>query len=354
MFSESLRRQLELLNRSARSPTALSQPSNDVIQCDRNNSGTPDCVVQNLPLPQAMAMVPLPGHETFHSDACHLTIQQPLRDTWTLAHEVIEKSQRNWPANRHTGLRNPTPKDRLLAELTAFYQAFPQRVLFLDLETCGLAGSTIFLVGLLAMQDDSWQCIQLWARNYGEEKAILQSLWKIASEHDVLVTFNGKSFDWPQIHSRSTIHKLGRDPSLPRIADQGSPDKSPHGASSAMDESLQKPSLECEILSESSQRPHLVQLDLLHHARRIWKSQFLNCRLQTLERNLCGRVRFDDIPGRHIPSAYHQYVQTGDTREVRRVLHHNTLDLLTLFQITLRVMEIVDFSQYETHQRRAS
>lgn len=352
MFSESLRRQLEILNRSAPSPTVLDEQSNQVLRSDTKHFGT-DIAVQNLPSPQAMTMVPLPGHDTFHSDGCHLTIQQPLRNTWTLAHEVIEKSQRNWPANRVLS-PDAHPKDRLLAELTAFYHAFPRRVMFLDLETCGLAGSTIFLVGLLVMQHDTWQCIQLWARDYGEEKAILESLWKIAAEHDVLVTFNGKSFDWPQIHSRSTIHKLGRDPSLPRIADHGSAVEQAQCGTTPADGTLQRTSLEREMISESSHRPHLVQFDLLHHARRIWKSQFPNCRLQTLERNLCGRVRFDDIPGRNIPTAYHQYVQTGDTREVRRVLQHNTLDLLTLLQVTLRVMELVDLSQYDVHQRRAS
>ena len=53
---------------------------------------------------------------------------------------------------------------------------------------------------------------QLLARNYAEEKPLLQTLWNIAADKRVLVTFNGKSFDWPMVHDRSTLHHLGQDP----------------------------------------------------------------------------------------------------------------------------------------------
>ena len=42
-----------------------------------------------------------------------------------------------------------------------------------------------------------------------------------------------------------------------------------------------------------------------------------------------------DIPGSRIPEAYHHYVQTGDTTDVRSILHHNALDLVTLLQLSL-------------------
>jgi uncharacterized protein YprB with RNaseH-like and TPR domain len=60
---------------------------------------------------------------------------------------------------------------------------------------------------------------------------------------------------------------------------------------------------------------------------------------------LCGRVRYDDIAGRSIPAAYHEYVRSGDPRQVRRVLHHNALDLLTLLQIALRLMDALQLPQ---------
>lgn len=219
----------------------------------------------------------------------------------------------------------------------------------MDLETCGLAGSTIFLSGMLVSQEDTWQCAQLWARDYSEEKSILHTFWSMVSGHEVLVTFNGKSFDWPQIQARSTVHRLGRDPSLlPAQTDvvplpSGTNPWRPDGSTP----------LGPGQTGTDTPPPSLAQLDLLHHARRAWKTSLPNCRLQTLERYLCGRARFDDIPGHLIPAAYHEYVQTGDTRQVRRILHHNALDLLTLLQITLRVMEATTTTE-PARRRRAS
>jgi uncharacterized protein YprB with RNaseH-like and TPR domain len=124
---------------------------------------------------------------------------------------------------------------------------------------------------------------------------VLTAVRGLLDDQQVLVTFNGKSFDWPQIRDRSTLHE--RDP--------------------------------------DSVDNHLVHLDLLHHARRRWRCELPNCKLQTLERYICGRHRTGDIPGGDIPAAYHDYVRTGDLAEVRQILHHNALDLVTLLQLSL-------------------
>ena len=81
--------------------------------------------------------------------------------------------------------------------------------------------------------------------------------------------------------------------------------------------------------------PHL---DLLYESRRRWKGKLPNCRLQTLETHLCGRRRYGDIPGWAIPDAYHRFVDTGDARQVRDILHHNLLDLLTMAQVLTIVL----------------
>ncbi|HUS47402.1 MAG TPA: ribonuclease H-like domain-containing protein, partial [Phycisphaerae bacterium] len=58
-----------------------------------------------------------------------------------------------------------------------------------------------------------------------------------------------------------------------------------------------------------------------------------NCRLKTLESLLCGRYRPGDIPGSAIPDAYHGFVETGDARAIRDIVHHNMLDMLTMAQL---------------------
>ena len=88
-------------------------------------------------------------------------------------------------------------------------------------------------------------------------------------------------------------------------------------------------------LSRHDPRPDLIHCDLLHHARRRWKHELPDCKLQTLERHICRRRRLDDIPGREIPSAYHDFVRHGDAWLIRGVLHHNALDLITLLQLSL-------------------
>lgn len=89
-------------------------------------------------------------------------------------------------------------------------------------------------------------------------------------------------------------------------------------------------------LERRDQRPVLAHCDILHHARRKWRSRLPNCKLQTLELFLCGRQRTADIAGRDIPAAYHQYVRSKDAWPMRDVLHHNALDLATLLEVSLR------------------
>lgn len=171
----------------------------------------------------------------------------------------------------------------------------------------------IFLVGLIRQcdRDGSLVVEQYLARDYGEERAILESFGRTTEGHEVLVTFNGKAFDWPLVHNRTTYHQL------------------PQPAATA-DASM--PAVPFTIPRD------LFHCDLLHHARRHWRHLLSNCRLQTLERMLCGRTRSNDIPGRRIPRAYHDFVRTGRTDELDQILHHNALDLVTLVQLTLRVI----------------
>jgi uncharacterized protein YprB with RNaseH-like and TPR domain len=77
--------------------------------------------------------------------------------------------------------------------------ADPEKWLFLDTETTGLAGGTgtyAFLVGLAWWDAGGLQVEQFFMRDFSEEHPLLHELARIA-KRPVLVTFNGKSFDWP-------------------------------------------------------------------------------------------------------------------------------------------------------------
>ena len=172
----------------------------------------------------------------------------------------------------------------------------PEDLLFMDTETCGLSGTAIFLVGMMAYVDGQLIFRQCFARDYSEEPAILRAFADRYAAAPVLVTFNGKAFDMSMIRERSAFHGID----LPR-----------------------------------REAPHL---DLLHESRRRWRKDLPNCKLQTLERYLCGRRRVGDIPGAQIPDAYHRYVASGDARQVGDILHHNLLDLLTMAQLVVAIL----------------
>jgi uncharacterized protein YprB with RNaseH-like and TPR domain len=170
----------------------------------------------------------------------------------------------------------------------------PEDVIFIDLETTGLGSGPMFLVGVMLWEEEGFVIKQYLARNYAEEPAITSLSLDILGEKKLLVSFNGKSFDLPYIRTRAIAN------AIPYI-------KEP---------------------------PHL---DLLHESRRAWRGKVPDCKLQTLERCICGRTRYGDIPGSEIPEAYHAFVRTSNAAQMVDILKHNALDLLTLADLMLRL-----------------
>jgi uncharacterized protein YprB with RNaseH-like and TPR domain len=166
--------------------------------------------------------------------------------------------------------------------------------LFLDIETSGLSAAPLFLIGLLELRPDAMRLRQFFARDYAEEAAVLQAFAEIAREPARWITFNGASFDLPYIRDRSAFHGI--------------------------------------------ETPAPVEhLDLLVAARRRWKNSAPDCRLQTLEEVICGRRRLADIPGEAIAGVYHAFVGTSAWGMIAPVLHHNALDILTMYELRGRL-----------------
>jgi len=180
--------------------------------------------------------------------------------------------------------------------LEALAQADPGRVGWLDIESAGFMGRPIFLVGLMRPCDGELMITQLLARDYSQERAMLAQVAEAVSDLQVLVTFNGKCFDLPFLRDRMTYHRVRRD-------------------------------LQVELV------------DLLTLARRQWRGVLPDCRLQTLERHLCRRLRAGDIPGALIPERYHEFVRTQDASLIEPVLRHNRLDLLTMAELSVLFLQ---------------
>jgi uncharacterized protein YprB with RNaseH-like and TPR domain len=163
--------------------------------------------------------------------------------------------------------------------------------LFLDLETTGLSATPVFLAGLLVPERGELHFRVYLARDYTEEAALLEAVGEEVRCRPIVVTYNGKSYDLPFLRERS-----GRLRGRP---------VAPGGV-----------------------------LDLLHASRRRWGGRLPDCRLKTLEWQLCRRRRAGDIDGADIPAAYHRFVRDRDPRPLIRILTHNLLDLYTLAELT--------------------
>ncbi len=114
---------------------------------------------------------------------------------------------RNWfstpeftdPASTTLELLSRT-RDECVSRKTRAALEDPEKWLFLDTETTGLAGGTgtyAFLIGLAWWDAGGLQAEQFFMRDFSEEHSLLQELSQRIAERPVLVTFNGKSFDWP-------------------------------------------------------------------------------------------------------------------------------------------------------------
>src|SRR6267154_76969 len=169
----------------------------------------------------------------------------------------------------------------------------PEKWLFLDTETTGLAGGTgtyAFLIGLAWWDAGGLQVEQFFMRDFAEEHSLLQELSQRAAERPVLVTFNGKSFDWPLLENRFT---MTRSIAVPKLA---------------------------------------AHLDLLHPARALWKLRLGSVRLVELERQVLdartlGWHREEDVLAALIPQHYFDYLRGGPAEPLAAVVRHNQMDL---------------------------
>ena len=171
----------------------------------------------------------------------------------------------------------------------------PARWCFLDTETTGLAGGSgtcAFLVGVGRITPEGFRVRQFFMRDFGEEPSLLLALEEHLREFDVLVTYNGKTYDVPLLETR---YRMAR--SRPPFA-------------------------------------RLGHLDVLHGARRLWKLRFESCRLVDLENAIFGVEREGDLPGEMIPYVYFEYLRTREAGRLAPIFHHNATDILSLACLT--------------------
>lgn len=171
------------------------------------------------------------------------------------------------------------------------------RMLILDTETTGLSGGSgtvPFLIGMGGFEDGVFQLEQLFLHNLGSERPLLARLAERIAQASVLVTYNGKAFDWPLLRTRFIMNRLAL------------PEAPPH-------------------------------LDLLHCARRVLKPRLARVRLTEVEYAVLGLRREDDIDGAQIPALYLGYLRGEDPQALAGVLTHNESDVIALAALMWRL-----------------
>jgi uncharacterized protein YprB with RNaseH-like and TPR domain len=171
----------------------------------------------------------------------------------------------------------------------------PSKWCFLDTETTGLAGGSgtyAFLVGVGRITPQGFRVRQFFMRDFGEERSQLSALVEHLKQFDVLITYNGRTYDQPLLETRFRMVRQ----------------RPPFGS--------------------------LEHLDLLFGARRLWNLRFDSCRLVDLENQILGVERQGDLPGEMIPYVYFEYLRTHEIFRLIPIFHHNAMDILTLACLT--------------------
>ena len=166
-----------------------------------------------------------------------------------------------------------------------------RRSVYLDTETTGLSGGSgtmIFLIGIATVDEVAIELHQFLLTRFSGETEFLSTFADALTPMDELVSYNGKSYDLPLLVSRFRMQGLAHT---------------------------------------FGELPHL---DLLYPVRRLFGKRWVDCRLTTLEANLLGFHRVDDLPGAQAPAAWFGYVRHGWADKLIRVVAHNQQDILSL------------------------
>ncbi|WP_309118467.1 ribonuclease H-like domain-containing protein [Paenibacillus sp.] len=171
----------------------------------------------------------------------------------------------------------------------------PEKLLFLDTETTGLgqgAGNVPFLIGIGWWTSDGFTVRQWLIRHPGEEAAMLAMLSEKLPAFTHLVTYNGRTFDWPLVKNRYVLQRLAvpKDP---------------------------------------------AHFDFLYPSRSLWRTTMPSVRLGAVEEAKLGVFREDDVPGSMAPALYFQYLAERDCSVLEGVVRHNETDIVTLLTLAI-------------------
>jgi len=172
-------------------------------------------------------------------------------------------------------------------------------LLFFDTETTGLsggAGTLVFLIALGRLAGERLEVEQLFLADYPGELEFLRLSPALQSAGQ-FVSYNGRTFDAPILAGRFTMNRLSLEP-----------------------------------------RGHS---DLLYWARRLWKRALGDCSLGSIEREVLGVERGQDVAGFEVPGIYLEYLRRGWSPRLPLVWEHNLQDVRSLASLYARLNRVL-------------
>lgn len=166
----------------------------------------------------------------------------------------------------------------------------PDNSMFFDIETTGFSGksSRIYLIGTLSKEEQGFVFRQFMTESYSDEINVLYEFINLASNFNILITFNGETFDFRFIKERLDKYKIDFDFNN--------------------FESL-------DILKVIKSKSYLMD--------------FENHKLKTLEKNI-GIFREDMFSGGELIEIYKIFESTKDEKLKQTLLLHNEEDILNM------------------------
>jgi uncharacterized protein YprB with RNaseH-like and TPR domain len=210
---------------------------------------------------------------------------------------VVRKTYSFTKKHGNRKLYNPINLDlfSFLPGLENISSVSPENILYIDTETTGLsggAGTYVFLIGAARINGNSFELAQFFLQDPANEPSQLSALDQFVNGIELIVSYNGKSFDLPRIRTR--------------------------------------------YLNHGWQTPFnkIMHIDLLHLGRRLWKDHLPGCSLGDLEFHILDIKRSSlDIPGWQVSEKFFEYLQTGDPAPLKNILYHNEIDVISLISL---------------------
>ncbi|MCL1812323.1 MAG: ribonuclease H-like domain-containing protein [Treponema sp.] len=190
----------------------------------------------------------------------------------------------------------------------------PNSFLFFDLETTGLSGGAGTVAFLAAFgrfvrkknaqkRYDNLEITQFLLLDYPGENDFLENVLSAISSFNkpfFLTTYNGKAFDTPLLKTRCLMNGLAF--------------------------------------------PQVLQLDLLHPSRRLWKRIISGCSQANVEAQVLGLDRTGDTPGALAPDIWFSFLRSGEElescRELLGICDHNVKDIFGLASLFGAFVEV--------------